>query len=132
MARDTIVAVTETEAIAIKPGRITMKGKSILGTAAISGVRRAEFMESAAMARCTTRKSVHQYPNESTKPSPITSPNHSMPKPLLWAFPIPFHECVRLGDSFWVRPCQPPTFLSPSSTRGRSPAMIRKNCNTSL
>ena len=48
------------KAIAIKPGKITMKGNNIFGTAAISGVRRAEFMESAAMARCTTRKSVHQ------------------------------------------------------------------------
>ena len=30
------------------------------GTAAISGVRRAASIESAAIARCTTRKSVHQ------------------------------------------------------------------------
>ena len=34
--------------------------ENILGTAAISGVRRAAVIESAAMARCTTRKSVHQ------------------------------------------------------------------------
>ena len=47
-------------AIAIKPGRMTRNGKNIFGTAAISGVRRAAVMESAAMARCTTRKSVHQ------------------------------------------------------------------------
>ena len=33
---------------------------SILGTAAINGVRRAALMDSAAIARCTTRKSVHQ------------------------------------------------------------------------
>ena len=45
---------------AIMPGRMTRKGKSIFGTAAISGVRRAAVIESAAMARCTTRKSVHQ------------------------------------------------------------------------
>src|SRR5882724_12148941 len=51
-------------AIAISPGRITRNGKNILGIAAISGVRRAALMESAAMARCTTRKSVHQYPND--------------------------------------------------------------------
>src|SRR5947207_8190694 len=43
---------------AISPGRTTRKGKSILGNAAISGVRRAAVIESAAMARCTTRKSV--------------------------------------------------------------------------
>ncbi len=33
---------------------------SILGTAAIKGVRRAAVIEPAAIARCTTRKSVHQ------------------------------------------------------------------------
>src|SRR5436190_9723196 len=47
-------------ATAISPGRMTRKGKNILGSAAISGVRRAALIESAAMARCTTRKSVHQ------------------------------------------------------------------------
>ena len=47
-------------ATAIIPGRITMKGKSIFGKAAINGVRRAALIELAAIARCTTRKSVHQ------------------------------------------------------------------------
>ena len=42
------------------PGRMTSTGKSILGTAAIKGVRRAALMFLAAMARCTTRKFVHQ------------------------------------------------------------------------
>ena len=42
------------------PGTITMNGMIIFGNAAISGVRRAADMESAAMARWTTRKSVHQ------------------------------------------------------------------------
>ena len=42
------------------PGRITRAGKNIFGTAAINGVRRAAVIESAAMARWTTRKSVHQ------------------------------------------------------------------------
>ena len=41
-------------------GTITRKGNSIFGTAAISGVRRADDMESAAIARWITRKSVHQ------------------------------------------------------------------------
>ena len=45
---------------AIMPGMITRNGKSIFGNAAISGVRRAADIESAAIARCTTRKSVHQ------------------------------------------------------------------------
>ena len=35
-------------------------GKNIFGTAAMSGVRRAADIESAAIARCTIRKSVHQ------------------------------------------------------------------------
>ena len=70
------------------PGRMTRKGNSIFGIAAISGVRRAALMEFAAMARCTTRKSVHQYPNESTKPRPITRPNHSTPTGLWDAAPM--------------------------------------------
>src|SRR5690242_11474201 len=65
------------------PGTITRNGKSIFGTAAMSGVRRAEDIESAAIARWTTRKSVHQYPKDNTKPSPMASPNHSTPIGLL-------------------------------------------------
>ena len=42
------------------PGTMIRNGKSIFGTAAMSGVRRAADIEFAAMARCTTRKSVHQ------------------------------------------------------------------------
>jgi hypothetical protein len=42
------------------PGMMTMNGRNILGRVPISGVRRAADMESAAMARCTTRKFVHQ------------------------------------------------------------------------
>src|SRR5258706_16443725 len=45
-------------AMAIKPGRMTRKGNSILGNAPMSGVRLAALMDFAAMARCTTRKSV--------------------------------------------------------------------------
>jgi len=70
------------------PGRITRNGKHILGSAAMSGVRRAAVIEFAAMARCTTRKSVHQYPNDSTKPRPMTSPNHSTPTGFADAFPM--------------------------------------------
>ena len=54
-----IVGRSVTE-IAIIPGRMTRNGNSIFGNAAMRGVRRAEFIDSAAMARCTTRKSVHQ------------------------------------------------------------------------
>ena len=42
------------------PGTITKIGKNILGMAPISGVRRAADIDSAAIARCTTRKFVHQ------------------------------------------------------------------------
>ena len=47
-------------ATAMMPGTITRNGKNIFGTAAMSGVRRAALIDSAAIARCTTRKSVHQ------------------------------------------------------------------------
>jgi hypothetical protein len=47
-------------ATAIMPGRMTRTGNTIFGTAAMSGVRRAALMFLAAMARCTTRKLVHQ------------------------------------------------------------------------
>src|SRR5581483_5997179 len=87
-------AFVDGSAMAIRPGRITINGKSILGTAAMSGVRRAALIDSAAMARCTTKKSVHQYPNDSTKPSPMTRANHSTPSGFECAFPIPCHECV--------------------------------------
>src|SRR5437588_12415003 len=70
------------------PGRITRKGNSILGSAAMSGVRRAAVIEFAAMARCTTRQSVHQYPHDSTNPSPITRPNHSTPTGFADALPM--------------------------------------------
>src|ERR1019366_24220 len=71
---------------AIMPGRITRAGKSIFGTAAINGVRRAALMLRAAMARCTTRKLVHQYPKERTNPSPNTIANQSTPI-VLWVGP---------------------------------------------
>lgn len=47
-------------AMAMSPGRMTRNGRNIFGTAAISGVRRAAPIESAAIARWMTRKSVHQ------------------------------------------------------------------------
>src|SRR5262249_53611305 len=75
-------------ATAIIPGNMTRNGMNIFGSAAIRGVRRAASIEFAAIARCTTRKSVHQYPNESTKPSPITSPTQVTPIGLREASPI--------------------------------------------
>src|SRR5580765_6017865 len=81
-------------AMAISPGRITKKGKNIFGIAAMRGVLRAALIESAAMARCTTTKSVHQYPNERTNPSPITSPNHSTPRRLVCGLAMPTQEWV--------------------------------------
>ena len=47
-------------ASAAMPGTITMNGIIILGSAAMTGVRRDADMEFAAMARWITRKSVHQ------------------------------------------------------------------------
>src|SRR5205085_6016068 len=124
------------------PGRITRNGKNIFGKAAMSGVRRAAVIDSAAIARCTTRKSVHQYPNDSTKPRPITRPNHSTPTGFCDALPIVRQACVyasggnpRAAESVesWAdSPCQPPTAVRPSQTSGKKPNTIRKNCSTSL
>src|ERR1700676_826173 len=46
--------------MAMRPGKITRNGNSILGTAAISGTLRAESMFFEAIAVWMTRKSVHQ------------------------------------------------------------------------
>ena len=50
----------EVNATAIMPGTMTRNGKYIYGTAATSGVLRAAVMFFDAIARCTTRKLVHQ------------------------------------------------------------------------
>src|SRR5271170_634182 len=70
-------------AAAIMPGTMTRNGKNIFGTAATSGVLRAAVMFLAAIARWTTRKLVHQYPNDSTKPRPNTIAKMSTPIGLL-------------------------------------------------
>jgi hypothetical protein len=114
------------------PGTITRNGNSIFGMAAISGVRRAAFIESAAIARCTTRKSVHQYPNDRTNPRPITMPNHSTPIGLASARPRYDHECTNVSGTRAARPDQPPASRRPRYATGRKPKTIRKNCNTSL
>ena len=56
------------------------------------GVRRAALMFRAAIARCTTRKLVHQYPNDSTKPRPNTMANQSTPMGLAAGLPMLAHE----------------------------------------
>src|SRR4029077_5927234 len=127
-----VVAIWLGSEIAINPGRITRNGNSIFGSAPINGVRRAALIEFAAIARCTTRKSVHQYPNDSTNPNPIASPNHSTPSRLVCALLIPTHECTKLGSSFAFSPDHPPTLFNPSQLSGRNPATIKKNCTTSL
>ena len=77
---------------AATPGMMTINGRNIFGNAPTSGVLRAADIESAAIARCTTRKLVHQYPNDSTNPRPITMPNVSTPIGLSEALPIYFQE----------------------------------------
>src|SRR5438270_1548619 len=124
------------------PGRITRKGKNILGTAAISGVRRAADIDLAAIALCTTRKSVHQYPNESTNPNPITNPNHSTPIGFVEGDAMYCHEWLQAPGAkpFEVatvasrvcNPSQPPASRKPRKTSGAKPKTIRKNCSTSL
>src|SRR5262249_58516448 len=97
-----------------------------------SGVRRAADMESAAIARCTTRKSVHQYPNESTKPSPITIPNHSTPIGLAVGLFINLHDSDHAPEAnpCWVattpslvcNPDHPPASFNPRKTSGKNPS----------
>src|SRR5882724_4124193 len=122
----------EVSATAIIPGRITSTGKIIFGTAAINGVRRAALMFLAAIARCTTRKLVHQYPNESTNPSPKTIANQSTPIGLADGPPSKgFQALVQASAAYafvprlkaagsWATVCkdefiapQPPTSLRP-------------------
>ena len=58
--RSTVVVWGVGRPMASRPGRITRKGKKILGTAAMSGTRRADSIFFEAMAVWITRKSVHQ------------------------------------------------------------------------
>src|SRR6266704_3688391 len=118
-------------AMAIIPGKITRKGKSIFGTAAINGVRRAADIDLAAMARCTTKKSVHQYPNDKTNPRPIANPNHSIPIGFDDGEPMNFHDSLHAPDakplaaatvaSLDCKPDQPPASFKPRNTSGAKP-----------
>src|SRR5260370_4376681 len=100
-------------AMAIKAGRMTRNGKSIFGNAPISGVRLAALMDLAAMAGCTTRKSVHQEPKDNTKPKPITSPNDSTPRLLALAWLSPPHDGAELVRRAAFKPDPPSTYRSP-------------------
>src|SRR6185437_1569644 len=104
----------------------------ILGNAATRGVRRAADIELAAMARCTTRKSVHQYPNDKTKPRPATSPKTSTPMGLAAEEPVYFHACSITGGSRADIPAHPPALFTASTASGEKPITMRKNCRTSL
>ena len=62
-------------------------------------------------------------------------PMISMPMGFVLACITPFHSCIMRGstaETAVFSPFHPPTFLRPSRTSGRNPAMIRKNCSTSL
>ena len=109
-----------------------MNGKNIFGIAPMSGVHRAAFCDSAAIARWTTRKSVHQYPNDSTKPRPMTTPNNSTPRGFASGRPRLAHTCVNVVGSVDANPLQPPASRSPSQASGAKPQTIRPNCRTSL
>ena len=119
-------------ASAIIPGITTRAGRNIFGRAPISGVFRAADIEPAAMARCTTRKLVVQYPKESTKPRPKTTANHSTPSGLASALPVNFQECIIFSGRLALIPSQPPISFNPIKTSGAKPTTIKKNCSTSL
>ena len=118
---------------AIIPGRITISGIKIFGIAAYIGVICASLIFLVTMALCTTRKSVHQYPKASTKPSPNISDPALVPNGLVEALPIPFQTCSKLVPSrLCLIPSHPPTLCRPIYTKGAIPSTIKKNCNTSL
>src|SRR5205807_9580618 len=138
-ARTPLVGLTTSASM---PGRITRNGNSIFGNAAMRGVRRAAVIEFAAMARCTTRKSVHQYPNDSTNPSPITRPNHSTPTGFADACPMnaqlrvyaPAAKPLSMATpaSRAESPAPPPTSPRPRNTSGAKPKTMKKNRSTPL
>jgi hypothetical protein len=139
--------ISGTRTAAIMPGRMVRKGTNILGKAPMTGVLRAEEMESEAIARCTSTKLVVQYPKESTKPSPKTMPTtdqNGESKPVS-ACPAQELSCWSGGGTsadagavcaisvtFSCSPCHPPTLLSPMRERGSRLATMTKNWSTSL
>src|SRR5580658_2890985 len=114
-----------------------MNGMIIFGNAATSGVLRAADIESAAIARCTTRKSVHQYPNDSTNPSPNVISNQFTPIGLSDELAMCCQELVYVPGAKCAltatvsspadSPLHPPTFFRPRYTIGANPSTIRKN-----
>ncbi len=114
------------------PGMMTMKGRNIFGIVPISGVRRAADMDSAAMARCTTRKFVHQYPNESTKPRPATMPKISTPIAFSVGLPMYFQACVIFAYRRAFMPSHPPALATERIASGANPITISRNWRTSL
>ena len=111
---------------------MTMKGIIILGSAAMTGVRREADMELAAIARWITRKSVHQYPNDITNPRPATSPKTSIPMGLSEVCTTYFQLWVITAGMREAMPCHPPAFITAMMASGEKPMTIRKNCSTSL
>ncbi len=77
-----------------KPGRITMAGSSILNAAPMMVAIFAERRSRAASTRCTTRKSVVQYPNAPISPKPNTMPVQCTPIGLSAAAPMLRHMWV--------------------------------------
>src|SRR5678815_1524563 len=73
---------------AMIPGTMIRNGINIFGIAPMSGVLRAAVVDSAAMALCTIKKLVHQYPNERTNPRPAKIPYHFTPIGFAFAAPV--------------------------------------------
>src|SRR5579863_2627772 len=116
---------------------MTMSGTAILKNEPITGAILAARTFLAEMTRCTTRKSVVQYPMESTAPRPKTIPTHWTPIGLSAKWAIGRHMWVKswLGKFWWMRattPDQPPDSVSPRIGMSNAPNQMRKNCTTSL
>ena len=122
------------------PGTITMNGMIILGSAAISGVRRAadiEFGRHGALHHQEVRAPVAERQHEA---EPHHQPEDLDAHGVLAVCPMYFQLCVitcryaagqRHGRSRAI-PLQPPAFITAMMASGAKPITIRKNCSTSL
>ena len=117
---------------AITPGKTIRTGTNIHSAAAISGDLRADSTSFAAMAVCSSLKSVHHIPPPSTSPTPSPSPTAPIPVECAPAFAPPLHSCKKPAGTALFNPFHPPILFRPSATNGSNPATTTQNCRTWL
>ena len=86
------------------------------------------------MARCTTRKSVHQYPNDSTKPRPGDQAE-TLPTPMGFSAGLR-HVLPGVRHHRWAgataMPLQPPAFSTAKNDERRKAQHDQEKLQTSL